>query len=62
MEAFLLRHGYPLLFAGVFVEGEAFLLAASFLAREGRLFLPAVILAVNRFKSLRRPSVRQRRQ
>jgi fermentation-respiration switch protein FrsA (DUF1100 family) len=36
VESLLLRYGHLLLFAGVMVEGEAFLLAAAFLAHRGR--------------------------
>ncbi len=44
MEALLVRYGYALLFLGVAVEGEAFLLAGAFLAHRGILNLPLVIL------------------
>jgi phosphatidylglycerol lysyltransferase len=45
MEALLLKYGYVVLLLGVAIEGEMFLLAASFLARRGILFsLPLVIL------------------
>ncbi len=44
MELWLIKYGYVLLFAGVAVEGETFLLAASFLAHRGILHLPVVIL------------------
>lgn len=44
MEALLLKYGYLLLFLGVLVEGEAFLLAAAFLAHRGYFHLPVVIL------------------
>jgi phosphatidylglycerol lysyltransferase len=44
MEILLIKYGYVLLFLGVMVEGEAFLLAASFLAHRGTLNLPVVIL------------------
>ncbi len=43
MEPWLIKYGYVLLFAGVAVEGETFLLAASFLAQRGILHLPLVI-------------------
>lgn len=43
MEAELIRYGYLLLFAGVAVEGDAFLLAAAFLAHRGYLNLGWVI-------------------
>lgn len=45
MEALLVKYGYVLLLAGVAVEGELFLLAASYMARQGLAFkLPLVIL------------------
>jgi len=44
MELLLVKYGYVLLFLGVAVEGEAFLIAASFLAHRGTLHLPIVIL------------------
>jgi phosphatidylglycerol lysyltransferase len=44
MEILLIKYGYVLLFLGVMVEGEAFLLAASFLASRGMLHLPLVIV------------------
>lgn len=44
MEALLVKYGYALLFVGVAVEGEAFLLAGAFLAHRGILHLPLVIL------------------
>jgi len=44
MEALLIRYGYALLFLGVAVEGEIFLLAASYLAHRGIFSLPLVIL------------------
>ncbi len=44
MEALLLRYGYLLLFFGVMVEGEVFLLGAAFLAHRGILYLPLVML------------------
>lgn len=44
MEALLIKYGYFLLFFGVAVEGEAFLLAGSFLARRGYFSLWLVIL------------------
>ncbi len=43
MEALLLKYGYSLLFLGVMVEGEAFLLVGAFLAQRGLLLLPVVI-------------------
>jgi len=43
MEALLLRYGYALLFLGVAVEGEAFLVAASLLVHRGYFRLPLVI-------------------
>jgi phosphatidylglycerol lysyltransferase len=44
MELLLIKYGYALLFLGVMVEGEAFLLAAAFLAHRGILHLPMIIL------------------
>jgi membrane protein DedA with SNARE-associated domain len=44
MEALLIKYGYFLLFLGVAVEGEAFLLAASFLAHRGYFHLSLVIV------------------
>ena len=44
MEALLIRYGYFLLFFGVAVEGEAFLLAGAFLAHRGYFTLWLVIL------------------
>ncbi len=45
MEALLVKYGYAVLLLGVAVEGEMFLLAASFMARRGLLFsLPLVML------------------
>jgi phosphatidylglycerol lysyltransferase len=43
MEILLIKYGYVLLFLGVLVEGEAFLLAASFLANRGAMILPLII-------------------
>jgi phosphatidylglycerol lysyltransferase len=44
MELLLLKYGYLLLFAGVLVEGEAFLIAGSFLASRGYFDISTVIL------------------
>jgi phosphatidylglycerol lysyltransferase len=45
MEALLVKYGYLLLALGVSVEGEVFLLAASFMAHRGLMFtLPMVML------------------
>jgi phosphatidylglycerol lysyltransferase len=44
MELLLLKYGYLLLFAGVIVEGEAFLFAGAFLASRGYFNLPTVAL------------------
>jgi phosphatidylglycerol lysyltransferase len=45
MEALLIKYGYAVLLCGIAVEGEAFLLAASYLAHRGLIFsLPPVIL------------------
>ena len=43
LEQELVRYGYFILMAGVMVEGEAFLLAAAFLAHRGYLNIAAVI-------------------
>ena len=43
MEALLARYGYLILFPGIVVEGEAFLLAGAFMAHRGVLDLPLVI-------------------
>ncbi len=43
MEILLIKYGYVLLFLGVMVEGEAFLMAAAFLAHRGTLHLPLVM-------------------
>ena len=45
MEALLARYGYLILFPGVVVEGEAFLLADAFMAHRGVLDL-AIVIAV----------------
>jgi lysylphosphatidylglycerol synthetase-like protein (DUF2156 family)/membrane protein DedA with SNARE-associated domain len=44
MEFLLLKYGYLIMFLGVFLEGEAFLLAAAFLCNRGYFRLPLVIL------------------
>ncbi len=45
MEALLIKYGYVVLLLGVAVEGEVFLLAASYLAHRGIIFsLPLVIV------------------
>ena len=44
MQILLIKFGYVLLFAGVMVEGESFLLAAGLLAHRGMLHLPLVIV------------------
>src|SRR5689334_10857720 len=44
MEFLLLKYGYLILFLGIFLEGEAFLLAGAFLANRGYFRLPLVIL------------------
>lgn len=45
MEALLVKYGYVVLLLGIAVEGEMFILAASFMARRGLLFsLPLVML------------------
>jgi lysylphosphatidylglycerol synthetase-like protein (DUF2156 family)/membrane protein DedA with SNARE-associated domain len=43
VEALLARYGYLILFPGIVVEGEAFLLAGAFMAHRGVLDLPIVI-------------------
>jgi membrane protein DedA with SNARE-associated domain len=43
MELLLIKYGYVLLFLGVMIEGEAFLLAGSFLAHQGIFYLSIVI-------------------
>ncbi|HWX24060.1 MAG TPA: phosphatidylglycerol lysyltransferase domain-containing protein, partial [Vicinamibacteria bacterium] len=43
MEALLVKYGYAILFLGVLVEGEAFVVAAGVLAHRGLLSLPIVI-------------------
>jgi lysylphosphatidylglycerol synthetase-like protein (DUF2156 family)/membrane protein DedA with SNARE-associated domain len=43
VEALLARFGYLILFPGIVVEGEAFLLAGAFMAHRGVLDLPLVI-------------------
>jgi lysylphosphatidylglycerol synthetase-like protein (DUF2156 family)/membrane protein DedA with SNARE-associated domain len=43
METLLVKYGYVLLFGGVIVEGEAFLLTAAFLAHRDILHLPTVV-------------------
>ena len=43
MEILLIKYGYFLLFLGVMIEGEAFLLAAAFLANRGMMSFPVVI-------------------
>jgi lysylphosphatidylglycerol synthetase-like protein (DUF2156 family) len=43
MEVLLIRYGYALLFLGVAVEGETFLIAASYMAQLGLFRLPWVI-------------------
>jgi len=43
METLLVKYGYVLLFGGVIVEGEAFLLTAAFLAHRGFFSLPGVV-------------------
>jgi phosphatidylglycerol lysyltransferase len=43
METLLIKYGYALLFLGVALEGEFFLLAAAFLAQRGVFNLPVVL-------------------
>ncbi|MCK8495162.1 DedA family protein [Spirosoma sp. RP8] len=42
-EELMLTYGYPILFLGVMLEGEAFLIAGAYLAHRGYFSLPAVI-------------------
>src|SRR5215467_1774322 len=44
MELLLLKYGYLLLFVGVFLEGEAFLIAGVFLANQGYFNFGAVVM------------------
>src|SRR5215831_9880709 len=44
MEFLLLKYGYLLLFVGVFLEGEAFLIAGAFLANQGYFNFGAVVM------------------
>jgi phosphatidylglycerol lysyltransferase len=44
MESLLVKYGYALLFAGVALEGEVFLLTAAFLAQRGALNLSIVLI------------------
>jgi phosphatidylglycerol lysyltransferase len=44
MEALLLKYGYAVLFLGVLVEGEAFVVAGGILAHRGLLSLPIVLV------------------
>jgi phosphatidylglycerol lysyltransferase len=44
MEALLVKYGYVLIFLGVAIEGEAVLVAASYLAHKGIFSLPVVLL------------------
>ena len=43
LEALLQTYGYPILFAGTFVEGETPLVLAGFLVHQGYFALPVVI-------------------
>jgi membrane protein DedA with SNARE-associated domain len=43
-ESLIMHYGYPLLFLGVILEGETFVIIAAFLAHRGYLSLPGVIL------------------
>lgn len=45
MEALILHYGYTALFVGTFLEGETILIIAGYLAQEGMLDLPWVIIA-----------------
>jgi len=44
VEHLLIKYGYFVLFLGVAVEGEGFLLASSFMAHRGYLHLPLIML------------------
>src|SRR5689334_24733803 len=44
MEFLLLKHGYLILFLGIFLEGEAFLLAGAYLCNRGYFSLTLVVL------------------
>lgn len=44
LETLILQYGYPLLFAGTLGEGETVLVLAGYLAHQGYLSLPLVIL------------------
>lgn len=46
LEAFVTIYGYPALFTGVVLEGETVVVIAGFLAHQGYLRLPLVILTV----------------
>jgi membrane protein DedA with SNARE-associated domain len=45
LEELIVRYGYLALFAGTFLEGETILIVAGYLAQDGFLDLPLVILA-----------------
>ena len=43
LESLLITYGYPILFVGILLEGEAFLILAAYLAHRGYFSLPVVI-------------------
>ncbi|GAB3900786.1 DedA family protein [Spirosoma agri] len=43
LESLIITYGYPILFVGVLLEGEAFLILAAYLAHRGYFSLPVVI-------------------
>lgn len=43
LESLIITYGYPVLFVGVLLEGEAFLILAAYLAHRGYFSLPLVI-------------------
>ena len=43
LESLIITYGYPILFLGVLLEGEAFLILAAYLAHRGYFSLPVVI-------------------
>ena len=43
LESLIITYGYPILFVGVLLEGEAFLILAAYLAHRGYFALPVVI-------------------
>ena len=43
LESLIITYGYPILFVGVLLEGEAFLILAAYIAHRGYFALPVVI-------------------